>query len=335
MNFTLLRRKALRPIFFIVTLMLSASLSAQNIKTYTSADSLKAGDVFNFSILTQLNKEYDRIQFPDTSAFPGELELVGQQQFKLSTFSDSLSYRIQFFATEDVIIPPLPVLIISKTDTTQLFTKPVQLYFKTVLPKEAQESEFKPLKNIFDFPRLIWPWLLAALALAAGLIWWFFYREEEEFEEIEEVSKPVVFHNPLEELENDLQQIRQNTRIAETKDFKLFYSQVSDAIRTYYEDLYQIPALESTTRELLRYLEAYGVDHEMTDTTRKVLNRSDMVKFAKFTPTLDDAWKTYDLAIHFRDRARQVDSGRISRLKREFNQQFNAEKETIIKEGVQ
>jgi len=58
------------------------------------------------------------------------------------------------------------------------------------------------------------------------------------------------------------------------------------------------------------------------------------VKFAKFTPTLEDAWKTYDLALEFLERAKLADSARISRLKAKYNEQFTLTSPQEKREGA-
>ncbi len=60
----------------------------------------------------------------------------------------------------------------------------------------------------------------------------------------------------------------------------------------------------------------------MTEKTRVILRKADLVKFAKFTPTLEDAWETFDHAIEFMERAKLADSVRISRLKVKYEAQF-------------
>jgi len=47
-----------------------------------------------------------------------------------------------------------------------------------------------------------------------------------------------------------------------------------------------------------------------------------LVKFAKFTPTLEDAWNTHENALEFLEKAKLTDSARISRLKVKYNEQF-------------
>jgi hypothetical protein len=308
--------------FLIVALsiLFSGHIQAQSVRTQVDTDSLRIGDTFNYSLLLQLDEEYESVQFPDTNSFPSSVEVLNRKQFKLSEFSDSLIYELQFFGNEDLQISSLPLRIISESDTSTLYTDPVTIYFRTIVAEG--DSTLKPMKPNYKFPRPWWPWILALIALTGFLIWWFKIREQGT-EEIK-TQKPVIpiFYDPVKELEKDLLLIKKETKVEQTKDFKLFYSQIGDAIRTYFEELYKIPALESTTGELIRYLDAYGVDDILTEKTRSILSKADLVKFAKFTPTLDDAWKTYHEAHEFLERAKLTDASRVGRMKAEYDSKY-------------
>ncbi|WP_290967945.1 MULTISPECIES: hypothetical protein [Gracilimonas] len=320
MKITLLRLRALRLSFLLVTCLCSAQVFAQSVNTRVTADSLTIGEVFEYSIAIQFDREYQNVQYPDTNSFPSSLELLGRQQFRTSDFSDSLVYTLQYFNNEDVQISSMPITLYGTNDSSTVFTDPVSLYFKTVVA--AGDTTLKPMKPNFAFPRPWWPWVLAGLALAGFLLWWFKFRDQEKTESVDPEPQIEPFYNPLEELEKQLLVIKNESKVADTKNFKLFYSEVGDAIRAYFEDLYNIPALECTSSELLRYLDAYGVDDTLTEKTRLILRKADLVKFAKYTPTLEDAWQTYDNALEFLERAKLADSARIGRLKAKYNQQF-------------
>lgn len=308
---------------FIVVLFLSLWTSqslAQSVNTLVNTDSLTIGDTFQLSLTLQLDKEYQKVQFPDTNAFPSSLELIDRQQYKLSEFTDSLIYNLQFFGNEDLQVSPLPITLYSRNDTSVIYSDPFILYFKTVVAEG--DTTLKPMKPNFAFPLPWWPWVLAGLVLASFLLWWFKYRDQTVEKDTDPVKEFEPFYNPLEALEKNLITLKKETQVTETRDFKTFYSEIGDAIRAYYEELYQIPALECTSGELFRYLDAYGVDDTLVEKTRKVLRAADLVKFAKFTPTLDDAWNTYDLAMEFLERAKLADSARISHLRAKYNEQF-------------
>lgn len=304
---------------------------AQNSSAASSKDSLTVGEVFSISVKLQLDQPYDRVIFPDSSSFPPVLELLNVQQFRVTDFADSVLYTLQFFGNTNLTLPPFPVFLVNARDTSVVFSNPVALYFKSVLPSE--DAELKPLKPIFDISGF--PWALAiillALILAAALAF-YTWKKRMNAEPVQKEIEFDPFISPLAELENTLSYLKQEYDLAATKDYKYFYSSLSDSIRAYFEELYNIPALESTSRELFRYLDAFGVDHEMTKSTRLVLNRSDMVKFAKYTPTLDDAWTCYQYSIDFLDRARLVDASRISRKKAMYEAQFKQSEDAPTEE---
>ncbi len=315
-------------IFFIVFVsgwLIPDLVQAQSATARASKDSLTVGELFDLSITLRVEQAYQRIIFPDSTAFPPIIEFIVSRQFRLTDFADSVQYQLQFFADQDITLPPFPVILISDADTNLIFTNPVSLYFKTVLPSE--DADLKPLKPIFDLSGFPWAWFIIILGIlmAAILAYFTFFRKKEEETE-PEVIEAIPFHSPLAGLEQQLLKLKNEYNLAETKDYKYFYTTLSDSIREYFEELYNIPALESTSRELYRYMDAFGVDHEMIKSTRQVLNRSDMVKFAKFTPSLDDAWSCYQFAIDFLDRARTVDASRISRKKAIFEAEQHAER---------
>lgn len=320
MRITLIKHPALLFLLLLILTVNSALIYGQSVHSRVSSDSLTIGEVFEYSIILQQDKEYQRIKFPDTTSFPSSLELIERHQFKVSEYSDSLVYKLQFFANKDISLPQLPVQLYTESDSVSVYTDPAYLNFKSVVA--AKDTTLKPMKPNFAFPRTWWPWIFALILLAAFLYWWFYMREIPKESQPEPEPKIAPFHNPLKALERNLTEIKKQSDIAETKDFKTFYSQLGDAIRTYFEELYRIPALESTSTELIRYLDAYGVDDMLTEKTRIILRRADLVKFAKFTPTLEDAWNTYDEAIAFLERAKKTDSARISRLKAKYREKL-------------
>jgi hypothetical protein len=295
--------------------------SAQTVVLSSDVDSVSVGDIIHLNIKVQLNQQVDEIIYPDSSSFPEELTWLNVQQFKLTDFSDSLSYRVQYFANQDVFIPSFPIGLVTQNDTSVVFSNSLILPFKTILP--TSEAELKPIKPIIEFTSFPWGLLLISLVIFAALVWAYFtFTKKEPTQEIVKITQPVPFTNPLQHLESKLKELKTGYNLSETRDFKYFYSTVSDSIREYYEELYQIPALESTTREVIRFLDAFGVDHEMIQSTRSVLNKSDMVKFAKYEPTLDKAWDCYADAIDFIERAKLIDASRIARKKAEYESQW-------------
>ena len=81
-----------------------------------------------------------------------------------------------------------------------------------------------------------------------------------------------------------------NEKIWQKDKVKQYYSEVTDTLRRYIEDRYEIPAMEQTTDEILssfKFRRDLLKEKSFTNLSR-ILNLADLVKFAKYTPLPDD-----------------------------------------------
>jgi len=309
-----------------------SSVRAQSLKEYTTVDSLLVGDTFDYSITLDRDQNYDEIAFPDSNDFGPDFEIRSRKQYKVSSYKDSVYYKLQFFGTADTTIPALPVYLIQQQDTTTLYTNPVPVNFKSVLAKNDQK--LRPLKPIFEFAAAWWPYILGLIILiVAGYYLYQYYLKKQEQEKPEEPKtfEPIPFVNPIQELQKAIKELDQ-MEFSTQEDFKKFYIDLGDAIRQYYETLYNVPALESTSRELLDMLRAGAIDKDLVADTRAVLQEADMVKFAKFTPTTDQADRALKKAYNFLERARNVDGARVEHLRRKHMNKMEAERQRFNEE---
>lgn len=323
--------------FFLCLFFVEAPLlQAQNLSEYTTVDSLKVGDRFNYSITLDREQEYDEIQFPDSSNFGSTFEIRSRKQYKATNFRDSVAYELQFFGTADTTLPQLPVYLIQDQDTTILYTNPIPIGFSSVLAES--DDSFRPLKPIFEFAAAWWPYILGFLILAVAgyYLYQYYLKKQAEKTETEEPATftPTPFSNPLKEFQQAIEEL-ENAELNNREDFKAFYIDLGDAIRQYYESLYNLPALESTSRELLAMLKNGSIDEDLIADTRAVLQEADMVKFAKFTPTKEQADRALEKAHNFLERARQIDGPRIDHLRRKHQTKIEAARDRFYEEQKQ
>lgn len=319
---------------FLVSILPVAG-HAQNLTEFVAVDSLQVGDTFNYSITLDREQDYDNITFPDSTQLGSIFEIRSRKQFKVSAFKDSVAYNLQFFGTNDTTIPQLPVFLVQDQDTTILYTNPVPVGFKSVLAKK--DENLRPLKPIFEFARAWWSYVLGALIFAVLIYFLYQYylkKQQEEESRPQATFNPTPFVNPLKEYRKSIKEL-ENAELSDQEDFKTFYIDLGDAIRQYYESLYNLPALESTSRELLNMLKNGSIDENLIADTRAVLQEADMVKFAKFTPTKKQADLALEKAYDFLERAREIDGPRIEHLRRKHQSKMEAERQRFYKEQEQ
>lgn len=307
---------------FLLFLIINPDLRGQNLHTYVDIDSLRVGDILHFTLV--LDGNYTVAEFPDQNAFEPEFELLSRERFQISQQRDSLVYRLQFFGTESVTIGRKEVRLRAGDRDTLLYSVPVPLSFRSVLAED--ETEFRPVKPIFDFARNWFPWILLFLLIAAAA--WFFYKKYSEREPDETalpLHSPTPFLNPLDELQTSLSLLNGKKRPQSFDEFELFYIELGNAIRLYLKRVYNIQALEMTTREILENLRHELAPADIISITRQVLQDADMVKFANFLPGEELAISALEKADRFAETASVTDYERINymRYKHQQEQQYN------------
>ncbi|MCX6335175.1 MAG: hypothetical protein NT092_12900 [Bacteroidia bacterium] len=129
----------------------------------------------------------------------------------------------------------------------------------------------------------ILPWILLAL-VAAALIWGIiillrkFKRSKKEPEVlINPDPAHIIAFRELEKLKNE--------QLWQKGEVKLYYSRLTEIVRQYLENRYNVYSLEMTTSETLEALLKTGFKRDESFASLKlVLNGSDLVKFAKYKP---------------------------------------------------
>ncbi len=140
-------------------------------------------------------------------------------------------------------------------------------------------SEIQDIKGPLKARRPLWIWLLAAL-LAAALYAW---RRRHRAPGGPEAASKGLPPSPEEWARGALEALRGSTLWAEGRR-REFYFELTEILRLYLERRLRIPAPRMTTSELLRNLRQAELDKNLTGSVRKIMDRADLVKFAKFPP---------------------------------------------------
>ena len=121
-----------------------------------------------------------------------------------------------------------------------------------------------------------WPWVVAGLALV-GLAVWGLYA----------LLKPrppePVYINPYDAAMEELARI-EGLRLPAAGRFKEHYTLVADAIRTYLEGEFGIPALDRTSSEIVAEVNAADIDADGAVEMRWLFVDCDIVKFTGLEP---------------------------------------------------
>jgi len=167
------------------------------------------------------------------------------------------------------------------------------------LLKDTEEIDVRDIKDVEEVPIDWRPYWLAAgtllglIALGAGLFWLLNRRQQTI------AARPVT--PPHEIAYAELARL-QRLGLTQQGAFKEYYSGLSAIVRTYVEQRFGVRAPEMTTEEfLVRSARKGELQGQHRGLLGGFLGESDLVKFAKHLPTIDDSERAYDAAKRFVD----------------------------------
>jgi hypothetical protein len=179
-------------------------------------------------------------------------------------------------------------------------------YEVTSYPIDTTSFEIKDIKaNVKEpftikeiMPIIIWVLIAIGLIILSyfSIKLWKKYRKTN-LKEIFIKPKPIL---PAHEIAlNSLEQLRLK-RLIENNRIKEYYSEISEILRIYLDDRFSIIAIEMTTQEILSQIrDCEFINKESFSLLKEVLEYSDLVKFAKYTPTSHLSEKCMQDAIEF------------------------------------
>lgn len=263
-------------------------LGAQTLHLSLTQDSITIGDQFELFVQSQvpadsfswLKEQHDFENF--------EIIEYGAFQDRSDAQDRGFEQRLWIQAWEEGMqqLPPMPYILNGDSLATDSLLIPVYPF-----PIDTANLELRPARGLKDAPfewyelKKYW-WILPILLV--GLMLFFLYKYWQRRQEGVEAPEVVI---PAHEWAfSQLGQL-QGENLPEKGDYKEFYSRLSYILRAYIERRYDIPALERTTREILKSGIEDEIDSEQYAVLKQGLERADRVKYAKFTP---------DTAIHNR-----------------------------------
>jgi len=277
-----------KKLYSVLMLFAGLAVFGQQSPVRTSIDSakIKIGSQANLTLKATVSAK-DRVNFPEGKVF-GQLEVLESYPVdtvkKGSNYELIKKYGLTQFDTGRFVIPRLPVVINKKiVQTDSLLLEVAAIKVDTLKQKMY---DIKPIAKAESDNAWLW-WLLGCVLLAgAGFaVWWSFFREKKPVAK----KKPEVVITPIEKATSQLQNLEKKDLLQQGA-VKEYYSELADIARQYIEEAIHIPAMESTTGELIEAMQRAAQRKKMPlrpetfEQLEQVLRTADMVKFAKSKP---------------------------------------------------
>ena len=267
--------------------LFTTAVFAQQKQVITSIDTTKnkIGAEFKLTLKTNVDT-LSKVVFPNAKNF-GALEVI--QSYPIDTIRKDdryelvKKYGLTQFDSGRYMIPSVKILINKKeylSDSIRVEVANVQV--DTLKQKMYDIKDIVPAnEGIGDW----WKYLLILLVIAgigAFIYWYIKKRQKQKIEE-------EIYKTPIEKATSLLNNLEKK-ELWQQGEVKEYYSQLTDIVRNYIEEAIEIPAMESTTSELIEGLKTASkkkkmkLSQETIDNLFVVLKQADLVKFAKSKP---------------------------------------------------
>ncbi|WP_457616472.1 hypothetical protein [Lutibacter sp.] len=255
------------------------------VKTFTDTTNIRIGEQIQFKIAVA---EKNNVIFPKLQLDSlGKVEVV--ESLPVDTLKDKLEkkYILTSFDSGKYIVPKQTVIV----NTKKYFTDSLLINVATVKVDTTKQKMFeiksirKEPKTFDDYRYLLW-WIIALLLLLAVILYFVFRRKEQPKEAVASIP-------PIQEALQRLKELDEKQLLQQNK-IKAYYSELTDIVRAYIEKDINIPALESTTNELIETIIDFnesskmGISSEIIEQLREILQSADLVKFAKSKPVVEE-----------------------------------------------
>lgn len=282
----------MRKILFTIFFISGTLLFAQNLKLDTN--SILIGQQTKLSISCSFQKGEKLLwpTFKDT-IIKG-VEIVEEEKIDSTvnenTITLSQNFIITSFDSGSYYIAPIVFNENLKTEGLILNVQTITL---------ENNAKIKDIKPPIDAPygwSDIWPFLLGILLII--LIYfllkkYLFAKKKKEIKAKPKVIIPsdIIAIKALNDLNK--RQLWQSGKL------KQYHSEISEIIRTYLEDRFQVLALELPTFDILISLTKKGLAKEDLQTLTTILQRADMAKYAKSKPIDSENKESMNLSVSF------------------------------------
>lgn len=266
----------------LLFLFLSSLAFAQQVKVEVDTTNIRIGEQFKYQISVD---DTANVIIPKLENLKG-IEIV--EDIATDTLEKNLikKYVLTSFDSGAYYIPAQQVFIRNRA----YLTDSILINVATVAIDTTKQKMF-PIKAIqsepytFDDFKPYLIWVILGLLLIAGLIYYLKTRKKEEITEEEIIAALPPYEEAIERLQKlDEKLLWQNNQV------KRYYSELTDIIRAYIEKELKIPALESTTDELIETMKDFNeaktieTSRENIRKLKELLREADLVKFAKSKP---------------------------------------------------
>ena len=225
----------------------------------------------------------------------------------LSDTSSRSGFIVSRYDSALAVLPPLTFQYSRAGDTTfrTVSTNPLLLTVQTV-PVDTTK-DIRDVKPPLSFPISFLEILMyIGILLLIGLLIYAVYVVRKKFRKKASGAVYVPPPRPAHVIAFEELAALREKKLWQRGLIKEYYTEVTEILRRYLENRYQIKALEETTDEILSGLAGVEIQGDILRAVERILRRADLVKFAKAQPGIPEHEEMFTITHDAVDRTKPV-----------------------------
>jgi hypothetical protein len=199
------------------------------------------------------------------------------------------SYTLEPFLPGDYAIPPLEISFEDQWGvySFSLISEEIAVEVVSVLPPQLGEQDIEEIWGPISLQGRLIIWLGIAGLIMAALVLGLLYIGRR----IPVFRSEATALNPWDTARKELDRLL-TKKLIEQGRYREFYDAISDLTRRYVERRFSIRALEQTSEEFLQQVRKTIALSKYSSLLDEFLSRCDLVKFARYQPSVEDMERT-------------------------------------------
>lgn len=297
---------------------------------------IRIGDQIGYTIEITHQKGVN-VTFPEFNGqLTDEIEILEERKTDSLLTDDEIkitrSYLITSFDSGLHFIPPIKFAFESSAISDTIETS--ASYLDVAAVEVNLEEDIKDIRSQYEAPVTLaelLPYILGGLVLVILVLFIIYYiRRKKQDKPIIKIEKPK---EPAHQIAFRELELLKTEKLWQQGKIKEYYTRLTDILRIYIEERFNIPAMEQTTDELLDSFRDRGEHKELHyEILRQLLTTADLVKFAKEKPLPDENDGYYKNAYDYVKQTMFIEQKTIEQLKEEHkenDEQTALEEQTV------
>jgi hypothetical protein len=246
-------------------------------------NAVETGDTFVLRVMVAgVNAQPGKVDFSPWGALLPAGNILSRVDWARNGGRWVSQYTFIAFDSAGLELPPLKVPVRAgetlETNTLQLTVKPTY-----ATPEVDTAERIRDIRRESGHWSDYWPWALGALTLLL-LLSRLLRRKKKPQAAPPPVQAPPPVAIPAHQIALQKLTLLEQKQQWKKGELLPFYAEISLVMREYLENRFRVPALESTTREILPLLKNAGFPDNLVGVLRDILHESDMTKYAQHPP---------------------------------------------------